>query len=162
MKNKMISSTIIHVVLLIVVCFVCIFSFFKIYNYILDDSVKEEEKNYIRVQTDNYLVECLDFYFNTKFRYGNRTYEVYYPNTYLILRLRITNTSKESITLSNDYKVSFGDIKKNFDFGFNKNKLNIEPGKNVISNVACFIEYDENIKEYIVDFDGKKMKLVFE
>lgn len=162
MKNKMISTTIKHIVLLIVICFVCIFSFFKIYNYILDDSVKEEEKNYISVQTDNYLVECLDYYFDTKFRYGNRTHEVYYPNTYLILRLRITNTSKESITLSNDYKVSFGDIKKNFDFGFNENKLNIEPGKNVISNVAYFIEYDEDIKEYIVDFDGKKMKFVFE
>lgn len=163
MKNKMLSSTILHIVLLIIVCFGLIFSFFKIYDYIIESSIKEDEPNYITLQTDKYMVECLDYYLDDKFFYKNRTYQIYYPGTHFVLRLRITNTSDENITLNNDYELTFDNKHIKLEYGFDKYSTIIEPGKKVISDIAYVInEYDENIKEYIVDFDGYKMKLIFE
>ena len=79
------------------------------------------------------------------------------------MRLRVTNTSKENITLTNNYKLNFSNKNENLTHGFNKYRVNIEPGKNVIADVAYLLnEYDENIKEYYIDFDGYQMKLNFD
>lgn len=163
MKNKMISSTIKHIVLLIIVCVIFIFSFFKIYNFIIENSLREDEKNYITINTDKYMVECLDYYFDDSFYHDGVTTTIYSPRIYLILRLRVTNTSKENITLTNNYKLNFSNKNENLTHGFNKYRVNIEPGKNVIADVAYLLnEYDENIKEYYIDFDGYQMKLNFD
>lgn len=163
MKNKMISSTILHIVLLIIVCFGLIFSFFKIYDYIIDSSIKEDKPNYITLQTDKYMVECLDYYFDNKILHNELIHRVFYPSTHLVLRLRITNLDDKDIILSNDYKLTYKNRTENLKYGFTENDINIKPGKSVISDIAYVInEYDENIKEYIIDFDGYKMKLIFE
>lgn len=163
MKKKIISSTIIHLLLFILVCFVIIFSSFKIYNYLIESSIKEEKIDYITVKTDKYIVECLDYYFDTKFYHDRITSEIYYPSSFLILKLKITNTSNEKIILTNDYKLTFDDNTLDLEYGFSKHKTDIDVGESSISEVAYLIgEFDKNIKEYFIDFDGNKMKLVFD
>lgn len=162
MKKKMIKSTVIHLLLFIIVCFGVGFSLLKIYNHVIDNSIKDETNNNLILNTDEYKLECLDYYYNDDFFYEGTTYTIYYPRKFLVLRIKITNTTDKDITLSNDYKLFYKDKTIDMKYGLNKHRLNIKPNKSIVANIAYEIDEINNINEYIVDFNGNKMQLTFE
>ena len=162
MKKKMIKSTVIHLLLFAIVCFGVGFSLLKIYTYTIDNSIKNEINNNLTLNTKEYKIECLDYYYSDDFFYEGVTYTIYYPRKFLVLRLKITNTTDKDITLSNDYKLSYKDKTIDMEYGLNKYRLNIKPNKSVVANIAYEIDNTNNINEYIVDFNGNKMQLTIE
>lgn len=162
MKKKMIKSTFIHLLLFIIVCFGVGFSLLKIYNHVIDNSIKDVTNNNLILNTDEYKLECLDYYYSDDFFYEGTTYTIYYPRKFLVLRIKITNTTDKDITLSNDYKLFYKDKIIDMEYGLNKHRLNIKPNKSIVSNIAYEIDDINNINEYIVDFNGNKMQLTFE
>lgn len=162
MKNKFIISTILRIVLLFSFCFIAIFGIYKLYNKAVDDSMIQEEKKYITINTNEYKLELLDYYLSDKFFYDEATHGVTDPFTFLVLRLKITNTSDKLITLTNDYKLTYGDKTYDLEYAINKYRLNIEPGKYIVSNVAYDIMKQDNINEYLINFNGEEIKLIIE
>lgn len=162
MKNKFIISTILRIVLLFSFCFIAVFAINKLYNKAVDNSMMQEEKKYITINTSEYKLELLDYYLSEKFFYDGATHGVSDPFTFLVLRLKITNTSDKLITLTNDYKLTYGDKTYDFEYAINNYRLNIEPSKYIISNVAYDILKQDNVNEYFLNFNGEEIKLIIE
>ena len=76
--------------------------------------------------------------------------------TFKVISNPNAKTLLEKIILTNDYKLTFDDNTLDLEYGFSKHKTDIDVGESSISEVAYLIgEFDKNIKEYFIDFDGK-------